>query len=144
MRRIPRSVGVSAWAYLRIRVDGETGVDSTPSPEFNLSPLKALRSLEVGNLMPARHAIVMEVFSAITSPVFSELVIVDPVAHLQTQVKLFETLRTMSQVRPLQISVFARGPGWVSGGVTTGVGERFRLGGCEGSSRFSGLSAHRP
>jgi hypothetical protein len=53
--------------------------------------------------MPARHAIVMEVFSAITSPVFSELVIVDPVAHLQTQVKLFETLRTMSQVRPFKL-----------------------------------------
>ena len=103
MRRIPRSVGISAWVYLRIRVDGETGVGPIPSPEFNLSPLKALRSLEVRNLMPARHAFVMEIFSTITSPIFSELVIVGLVAHLRTEVKLFETLRTMSRVMPFKL-----------------------------------------
>jgi hypothetical protein len=45
----------------------------------------------------------MEVFSTIAPPVFFELVIVvgiDAAAYLPSHVSLFETLRTMSVVRP--------------------------------------------
>ena len=48
----------------------------------------------------------MDVFSTITSPVFSELVIVieaDGVAHLPSEVMLFETLCTMNGVRPFKL-----------------------------------------
>jgi hypothetical protein len=99
-------VGVSTWVYPRTRADGEIGADSTSSPEFDLSQLKALRSLEVGNLVPARHAIVMEVFSTITSPVFSELVIVigaGSVSDSRPAVELFEASRKMSQIRPFKL-----------------------------------------
>ena len=100
----------SAWACLWIRADSTTGIHSTSLPEFNLSQLKVLRSLEVGDwafsYQPTRHTIVMEVFSTIASPVFSELVIVtgtSTVAHLPSQVKFFETLRIMSEVRPFKL-----------------------------------------
>jgi hypothetical protein len=103
-------VNSSAWACLRIRADNETGVHSTSLPEFNLSQLKVLRSLEVGDwafgYQPTRHTIVMEVFSTIASPVFSELVIVigaGAVAHFPSKVKFFETLRTMRDVRPFKL-----------------------------------------
>jgi hypothetical protein len=48
----------------------------------------------------------MEVFLTITSPVFSELVIVigvDAVARLPSEVKLFKTLRTMNHVRVFKL-----------------------------------------
>ena len=48
----------------------------------------------------------MEVFSTITSPVFSELVIVTTsygAAHLHQDVKFFETLRKMYEVRPFKL-----------------------------------------
>jgi hypothetical protein len=48
----------------------------------------------------------MEIFSTITSPVFSELVILvdaEAVYHLPSEVKLFETLRTMAGIRPFKL-----------------------------------------
>ena len=54
----------------------------------------------------ALHPAVMEVFSTITSPVFSELVIVlgaQAVAYLPLGVMLFETLRTMNEARPFKL-----------------------------------------
>ena len=57
--------------------------------------------------MPARHLTIMTVFSTITSPVFSELVIIikaDGVARLPSEVELFETLRTMNGVRPFKLA----------------------------------------
>jgi hypothetical protein len=92
-------------------------VDSISSPKFNLSRLKALRSLEVdgwGNdFQPTRHTIVIEVFSTITSPAFSELVIligVDAAARLPSEVTLFETLRAMNKVRPFKLVFLLMAP----------------------------------
>ena len=48
----------------------------------------------------------MEAFSTITSPVFSELVLIlgdDEIAHLPSDVTLSKTLRTMSEVRPFRL-----------------------------------------
>jgi hypothetical protein len=48
----------------------------------------------------------VDVFSTITSPVFSELVIVieaEGVTRLPSEVMLFETLRTMNGVRPFKL-----------------------------------------
>jgi hypothetical protein len=48
----------------------------------------------------------MEVFSTITSPVFSELIFViwhDQLVHLLSDAMLFETLRAMNEVRPLNL-----------------------------------------
>jgi hypothetical protein len=139
-------VSSSAWAYLWTRVDGETGVGSLSSPKFNLSQLKVLRSLEVGgwdsNLRRARHTIVMEVFLTITSPVFSELVIVigvDAVARLPSEVKLFKTLRTMNHVRVFKLVFLVVDPDSSQEKARRDVGGSFRLGGCEGPSRFSRL-----
>ena len=80
------------------------------SLEFNLSQLKVLWSLEVGgwgyDFAPTRHTIVTEVYSTITSPAFSELVIIigaDEAAFLPSGVKLFETLRTMNGIRPFKL-----------------------------------------
>ena len=56
--------------------------------------------------MPARHHIVIKAFSTITSPVFSELVILvdaNAVPYLRSEVKLFETLRTMAGVQPFKL-----------------------------------------
>ena len=53
-----------------------------------------------------RHTIVTEVFSTITSPVFSELVIVHTsttVGHLPQEVALFDALRTMDVIRPFKL-----------------------------------------
>jgi hypothetical protein len=80
------------------------------SLEFNLSQLKVLRSLEVEgwgyDFAPTRHTIVTEVYLTITSPVFSELVIIiraNEAAFLPSGVKLFETLRTMDGIRPFKL-----------------------------------------
>ena len=94
-----------------IRADGEAGVHPLSIPGFNLSRLKVLRSLEVGtwitDLIPAsHHAIVMEVFSTITSPVFSELVVIvqaNGMACLPLGLPLFETLHMMHKVRPFKL-----------------------------------------
>ena len=49
----------------------------------------------------------MEVFSTITSPVFSELVIVlggyNQIRQLPREVVLFKTLRKMSEIRPFKL-----------------------------------------
>ena len=53
-----------------------------------------------------RHTIVMEVFSTITSPVFSEFVIVHTGAtpdYLPQEVALFDALRAMDIIRPFQL-----------------------------------------
>ena len=60
----------------------------------------------------------MKVFSTITSPVFSEFIIVigvDAVAHLPSEVKLFDTLRTMNRVRPFKLVFLLMGPDWSLG-----------------------------
>ena len=52
------------------------------------------------------HTRVVEVFSTITSPVFSELAIVISgymVTYLPRDVALFETLRKMNEVRPFKL-----------------------------------------
>jgi len=52
------------------------------------------------------HTRVVEVFSTITSPVFSELAIVISgymVTYLPRDVTLFETLRKMNEVRPFKL-----------------------------------------
>jgi hypothetical protein len=62
---------------------------------------------------PTRHTIVIEVFSTITSPVFSELVIligVDAAARLPSEVRLFETLRAMNKVRPFKLVFLLMAP----------------------------------
>ena len=49
---------------------------------------------------------VMEVFSTITSSVFSELVIViggNSTTYLPSEIPLWETLRTMNQIRPFKL-----------------------------------------
>lgn len=77
-----------------------------------MSRLRVLRSLEVGvwttesGLTDARDTITMEVFSTITSPVFSELIFVvwhDQFTRLLSDPTLFETLRTMNEVRPFEL-----------------------------------------
>jgi len=53
-----------------------------------------------------RHTAVMGVFSTITSPVFSELVIViggHVVTFLPRDAALFETLRKMNEIRPFKL-----------------------------------------
>jgi len=52
------------------------------------------------------HTRVVEVFSTITSPVFSELVILvasHTVSYLPRDITLFETLRKVNNVRPLKL-----------------------------------------
>jgi hypothetical protein len=58
------------------------------------------------NFKPASHTAVMEVFSTITSPVFSELIIIimaNAVTRLPSETPFFETLRTMNDVRPFKL-----------------------------------------
>jgi len=53
-----------------------------------------------------RHTMVMEVFSTITSPVFSELVIVvkgNETSDIPSDLTLFETLRTMKEIKPFKL-----------------------------------------
>ena len=52
-----------------------------------------------------RPAFVMELFSTIKSPVFSELVIIitSYAVHLPTEVTLFKTLRRMREIRPFKL-----------------------------------------
>jgi len=58
----------------------------------------------------------MEVFSTITSPVFSELVIVLAgygISYLSKEVVMFETLRKMHEVRPFKLVFSFEGPCFV-------------------------------
>ena len=52
-----------------------------------------------------RHAFVIRVFSTITSPVFSELVVIigGPVAYLPHNATFFETLSRIHEVRPFKL-----------------------------------------
>jgi len=79
---------------------------------LDLSRLKVLRSLQfrgwVADPSPedGHPFSLIELFSAIRSPVFSELVIViegRSVNYLPLKVKLFETLRDMHKVRPFKL-----------------------------------------
>jgi hypothetical protein len=60
----------------------------------------------VGGCSPNLNTTVMEIFSTITSPVLSELVIVHSgklATALHHDVTLFETLRQMNEVRPFKL-----------------------------------------
>lgn len=106
---------VSDYFFLGLSTDSNRW--STPAgrisfPKLDLSRLKALRSLEVGGWITSpgvpggRHPIVMKVFSTITSPVFSELVLViwyDQFTSLPLDVTFFETLRMMNEVRSFRL-----------------------------------------
>jgi hypothetical protein len=63
--------------------------------------------------VPARRPVVMKVFSTITSPVFSELVIVigaEAANHLPWKAAFFRTLRTMNEVRPFKLVFLVAAP----------------------------------
>jgi hypothetical protein len=65
-----------------------------------------------------RRAIVTGVFSTITSPVFSELVIIPDCgapAYLHREVTFFEALREMNEIRPFKLVFSLEGseyPNW--------------------------------
>ena len=81
----------------------------SPPPEcLDLSPLKVLRSLQVGNwITPFKDAdAIMQNFSTLTSPVFAELVIIcwyDQFIHFLLDATSIETLRVMGTVRPFRL-----------------------------------------
>ena len=78
---------------------------------LNLSRLRVLRSLEVGDWgVPFRgtdtRRVMVEVFSTITSPAFSELVIVlrsDRFLRLLLDLTSFEVLRMVHRIRPFKL-----------------------------------------
>jgi len=83
-----------------------------PTEDLNLSNLKVLRSLQVKDLAAnpeirdLRPVAVAKAFSTITSPVFSELVLVHTsiyVDRIPQEVTLFETLRKMNEVRRFKL-----------------------------------------
>ena len=85
---------------------------SAYSPQhLNLSRLKVLRSLQVGHwITPFEDAnyrrTIVQIFSTITSPVFSELAIVcwyRPFTRLLSDTASFETLRMLNEVRPFKL-----------------------------------------
>ena len=63
----------------------------------------------------AHDATVLEAFSTITSPVFSELVIVlqgvDAIMALLSEVALFQTLSRMNEIRPFKLVFLLEGMG---------------------------------
>jgi len=62
----------------------------------------------------------MEVFSTITSPVFSELVVVlkaDGITYLSHEAMLFQTLRKMHGVRPFKLVFLFEGLCYVKPGI---------------------------
>ena len=84
-----------------------------------MSRLKVLRSLEVAawttefGLPDARDTVLMEVFSTITSSVFSDLIFVlwhDQFTRLLSDDTLFLTLRTMTEVRPFKLAFLLQVP----------------------------------
>lgn len=90
-------------------------------PEFNLSRLKLLRSLEFWPsdlywTADTHRAVVVEVFSTITSPVFSELVIVSTgskLYHFSLSWTYIKILRTMSKVRPFKLVFLLEAPDYL-------------------------------
>lgn len=79
-------------------------------PDFDLSRLKALRSLHFKiRAIPSGSIgqdVLVEVFSTITSPLFSEVTItveVRDIPSLPVRVALFKTLRAMNHVRPFNL-----------------------------------------
>ena len=65
------------------------------------------------------HAKIVDVFSTITSPVFSEFVIVlagNAAAYLPLQPVLFQTLRRISEERPFELVFSFEGPCFVPRG----------------------------
>jgi len=104
---------------LRFYVADDPGRSLLPAHKIDLSRLKALRSLEIGVWVSefgptdSRHTITTEVFSTITSPVFSELIFVvwySQFPHLLLDATLFETLRTMNLVRPFKLAFLVQVP----------------------------------
>jgi len=81
-----------------------------------LSGLNVLRSLEVAGwvacLGDPHPSAVVEVFSTITSPVFSEVVVVleGRGVWLPREVELFKILRTMSKIRPFKLVFLLEDP----------------------------------
>lgn len=72
----------------------------------------------------------MEVFSTVTSPVFSELVIVledDAMTYLSEQVVVFETLRMMNEVRPFKLTFLLEVRDFNQVGVEWGLVEALNL-----------------
>jgi hypothetical protein len=67
--------------------------------------------IEDFSLADHNHTVVMEVFSTISSTMFSELVLEimdDEIVYLPLEDALFETLRAMSEIRPFKL-VFSLG-----------------------------------
>ena len=65
------------------------------------------------HLADERHTVIMGAFSSITSPVFSELVVVlagEALVNLPQAAVLFETLRRMKEVRHFQLVFSFEGP----------------------------------
>jgi len=87
------------------------GVDSSSSlPGFDLSRLKVLRSLRVGDWAATsgetRHTRLMRIFSTITSSTFSELVVAirgDDIFDIPPDITFFKALRTMKEIRPFKL-----------------------------------------
>jgi hypothetical protein len=82
------------------------------SRPLDLSQLKVLRALEIADWITTfggqdtRHAMVVEMFSTIASPVFFELIVVlwyDQFAYLPSDARFFEILRVMSKIRPFNL-----------------------------------------
>ena len=81
----------------------------------------SLRSLQVGGwvwrteLRTTHHATVMKTFSTITSPAFSELIIVFQesgiMADLLPELALFQTLRWMNKIMPLKLVILLESMG---------------------------------
>lgn len=57
----------------------------------------------------ARHTTLMEIFSTIVSPVFSELALIlgnESLTYLPSDIMIFETLRAMNEVKPFKLVFF--------------------------------------
>lgn len=83
------------------------------SPLRDLSRLKVLRSLQVGNwITPFEDAdAVVQIYSTLISPVFSELVILswyDQFIRFRSDATSLETLRMMSTLRPFKLVILFR------------------------------------
>lgn len=109
----------AAWVYPRIRVDGEQDLGPSHSLNSIYRDSKPLKSLQVwdwfASIYPGgrSHIFVEEVFSTITSSVFSELVVIfmgNAAAYLPQEVALFNALRRMHKVRPFKLMFLFEGP----------------------------------
>ena len=92
-------------------IDPSPHSGSWSTEDLNLSHLKVLRSLQIKGLVTNpkardhRPVVVVKPFLTITSPVFSELVIIHTgiSIYLPQEVTLFETLRKMNEVRHFKL-----------------------------------------